>query len=89
MPDLDSAKPLVAAVLTEHQQETVDFFRALNVPASWFVGTPMPNGAVEVIAIGDDRDDTGSFVWAIVIEPEGDHSQMEATVSPFMTGISV
>ncbi len=79
---------LIAAVLTEAQQETVDFFQALNVPASWFVGTPQPDGSVEVVALGDD-DGESSFVWSISISAEGEPSPKEATVTTFSTGIDV
>jgi hypothetical protein len=80
--------PLVAAVLTPPQQEAVDFFRALNVPASWFIGVPGPAGEVEVLALGEDGDNA-SFVWSITITAEGEPSSMEATVSTFSTGINV
>jgi hypothetical protein len=52
-----SDSPLIAAVLTDAQRQTVEHFQALNVPASWFVGVADENGTVEVIAIGSDVQD--------------------------------
>lgn len=74
--------PLVAGVLTPAQQGAVDFIRALNVNANWYVGVPStadrpdgrPVGTVEVIALGDD------FVWAILVQPDGETHTSEARV---------
>lgn len=86
MPTSDT--PLVAAVLTEGQLEAVAFYQALNVPASWFVGTPKPDGSVEVIALGEDSDE-GSFIWSFSIDAGGHSTSYEATASTFSTGINV
>lgn len=80
-------EPLVAAVLSPAQQETVEFFRALNVPASWFIGELDTDGDVEVIAIG--KDEGGTFVWSIRIDEAGAPHQMEAKVTEFSDGIDV
>lgn len=72
---------VVAAVLTEAQQAAVDHYRALNVPASWFVGVPDQAGSVEVLAMGD------TFVWSFRIDPQGEVSSSEAPLGEFSTGI--
>lgn len=79
------AGPLVAAVLTSAQQETVEHFRAPNVPASWFVGEPAADGRAEVVALGD------GFVWSFIIDPDGEFSSQECKLDPegFSTGIEV
>lgn len=76
---------LIAAVLTPKQQETVAYFRALNVPADWFVGEPKDNGAVEIVALGQ------TFVWNFTIEANGEYSSQECDLDPegFSTGITV
>jgi hypothetical protein len=73
---------LTAATLTPAQQGAVDHYRALNVPASWFVGEAKNDGSVEVLALGDD------FAWSIWIEADGDTSTSEAEVGDFSIGIS-
>lgn len=86
--------PLIAAVLSPAQQAAVDYFRALNVPASWFIGEPGDDGSVEVLALGkpgsmalDDPEQT--FVWSIRIEADGEVHTSEASVMGFMSGIDV
>lgn len=74
--------PLVAAVLTPAQQETVESFRAFNVAASWFVGVPDTDGRVEVLALGED------FIWSIRVAPDGSSDTSEAKVGDFETGVS-
>lgn len=75
--------PLIAAVLTPAQQETVDFYRALNVPAQWFIGETRESGEVEVVALGED------FAWSFLIAADGDAASSEATLTEFSTGINV
>ena len=63
---------LIAAVLSPAQQTALDYFRALNVPASWFIGEPGEDGSVEVLARGKPgsiaMDDPGqTFVWTILV----------------------
>jgi hypothetical protein len=71
--------------LTPAQLETVAYYRALNVPANWFVGEPAPNGAVECIAIGED------FLWSLIIEANGECASSEAKIGEdgWSTGIDV
>lgn len=74
---------LTAAVLTEAQQEVVEFFQAYNVPAQWFVGVKQADGAVEVVALGD------GFCWSFLIQEDGSYGSSEGTVGDFSTGIDV
>jgi len=70
--------------LTPAQLEVIDFYKGYNVPATWFIGTPEPDGSVEVIALGD------GFIWSLSIDADGaDGSTSEATVGDFSTGIEV
>jgi hypothetical protein len=83
---------VVAHVLTPEQQETVRFFRALNVPAAWFVGEPDEAGTVEVVALSDvprpAAEQTEGFIWVFRIERDGTHSANEAVLGEFHTGIN-
>jgi hypothetical protein len=75
---------LVAATLTPPQQDAVRFYQALNVPASWFIGTTTDDfGRVEVLALG------AGFVWTFLIDTDGLAQASEATVGEFSTGIDV
>jgi hypothetical protein len=70
-------------MLTSPQQDTVDFYKAYNVPALWFEGEPDDRGRVEVIALGKN------FIWSLRIDPDGTADTSEARVGPFSTGIEV
>ena len=71
-------------MLTSPQQETINFYKAYNVPATWFEGEPDPStGRVEVIALGKD------FIWSLRIAPDGKADTSEATVGEFNTGLDI
>ena len=71
-------------MLTSPQRATVDFYKAYNVPATWFEGEPEADtGRVEVIALGEN------FIWSLRIDPDGTSDTSEATVGDFNTGIEV
>ena len=70
-------------LLNPAQLQTVNYYKALNVPATWFVGEPSRCGVVEVIALG------GDFIWALTIGADGIASTSEAYVGEFTTGIEV
>jgi hypothetical protein len=75
---------MISQSLTPAQQITVDFYKAYNVPASWFVGVIDPiTGGVEVIALGED------FIWSLRINPDGTADTSEATVGEFDTGLDI
>lgn len=77
-------EPLVARVLTPEQQKAIDFFRAFNVPAQWFIGAQDEDGRVEVLALGAD------FAWSFIVSADGqDISSSEATLGEWSTGIEV
>lgn len=69
--------------MTPKQIETVGFYKAYNVAAQWFTGTPDAEGRIEVIALGYD------FIWSLRIDLDGTADTSEATVGPFSTGIEV
>jgi hypothetical protein len=69
--------------MTPEQAETVNFYKAYNVPATWFIGPPDTEGRIEVIALGQD------FIWSLLIDAGGLANTSEATVGPFSTGIEV
>ena len=69
--------------MTPEQIAAVDYYKALNVPASWFTGTPDTGGHIEVIALGED------FIWSLRIDANGTCHTSEATVGEFSTGIDV
>lgn len=81
-------KPLIAGVLNDAQLDALNFYRALNVPAMYYVGVSAPNGTIEVIAIGADAPEA-TFVWSLLIEIDGTISANEAELSEFRTGIDV
>lgn len=79
-----AAAPTVAQVLTSLQHDTIAHYRALGVPASWFVSDRRgSDGEVEVIAIGPD------FIWSFLVYPDGDVASSEAAHGGFETGIHV
>ena len=69
--------------MTPEQIATVDFYKAYNVPAQWFTGTPDTDGRIEVIALG------GDFIWSLIIETDGNAATSEAHLGDFSTGIEV
>jgi hypothetical protein len=73
----------VKTALTSAQVRTIDFYKAFNVPSTWFIGTPDPDGRVEVIALGQD------FIWSLRIDPDGTSDTSEATVGEFSTGLDI
>lgn len=72
-----------AAVLTDKEVETLDFYRALNVPGEWFVGERRPDSSVEVVCVGD------TFVWSLRMTPDASAAISEAALGEFSTGIDV
>lgn len=83
--------PALIHSLNQAQLNVVEHYQALNVPASWFIGETKPDGAVEVIAIGDALGGVDAFVWSFQIDKDGEHSSQEAqlTEDGFSTGIEV
>lgn len=82
--DREAMDSIVATVLTPAQQEAIDFYRALNVPGSWFIGQQGDDGRVEVICLGE------GFVWSFIVSADGrDVSSQEASLGEFSTGIDV
>lgn len=69
--------------LTYEQTEVIDFYKAYNVPATWYYSELDHEGGVEVVAIGE------GFVWSFSIDTYGDTDTSEATVGDFSTGIEV
>lgn len=74
---------LIAAILTPEQQQALEFYRALNVPAQWFIGEQDVQGSVEVIAVGEN------FVWSFLLSGLGECHSSEARLGDFTTGIDV
>ena len=69
--------------MTPEQIATVDAYKAYNVPAQWFIGTPDTDGRIEVIALG------GDFIWSLIINADGTYASSEAPLGEFSTGIEV
>jgi hypothetical protein len=82
---------LAPVTLTPAQARTVEFYRALNVPARWFVGQPQTDATVEIVAVGNpDPDREGAaFVWSFLIDAAGVATTAEANLEPFNSGIDV
>lgn len=74
---------ITPATLTPAQQDVVDHYQALNVPASWFVGEADTDGGVEVVAVGVEN-----HAWAFHIDADGKHHSAEAHLGDWETGIS-
>ena len=75
--------PIALTALNDSQLETVEAQKDLNVPATWFIGTPDETGQVEVIAVGFD------FLWSFLIAADGSYASSEAALGQFSTGIEV
>jgi len=81
--DLGDFSQYLTPELTPAQVNTIDFYKAYVVQASWFVGTHDAKGSVEVLALGE------GFIWSILIDHKGNAHTTEATVGEFSTGIEV
>jgi hypothetical protein len=83
--------PALTHSLNKAQLGVVEHWKGYNVPASWFIGETKPDGAVEVIAIGDALGGVDAFVWSLQIDKDGESATQEAKIDEdgFSTGIEI
>ncbi|MFG3710939.1 hypothetical protein [Micromonospora sp. NPDC047730] len=70
--------------LNAAQERTLEHYEALGSVQTWYAGRVRDDDSVEVVGLGED------FIWALVIEHDGEVATYEAHIDPktWQTGIT-